>query len=112
MPNYEVPSGFTLGSYFRHLSEEGLKNRLKRIPLENHAIYHERLKTEMDVIEMKGYVGYFLIVWDFIKYAKENGVSVGPGRGSGAGSLVAYALQITDIDPMELKLALRAFSQP
>ncbi|MDR2884692.1 MAG: DNA polymerase III subunit alpha [Deferribacteraceae bacterium] len=112
MPNYPIPEGFTAESYFRHLSEEGLKERLKRVPEDKHATYYERLAMEMDVIALKGYVGYFLIVWDFINYSKENGVPVGPGRGSGAGSLVAYSLRITDIDPIELNLLFERFLNP
>ncbi len=112
LPSYDVPAPYTPESYFRHLSQEGLAERLKRVPGGLHEEYRKRLEMEMDVIEMKGYVGYFLIVWDFISYARKNGISVGPGRGSGAGSLVAYSLTITDIDPIKLNLLFERFLNP
>ncbi|MDR0454045.1 MAG: DNA polymerase III subunit alpha, partial [Deferribacteraceae bacterium] len=112
LPVYDVPAPHTPESYFRHLAEEGLNGHLKLVPPEKHEEYYKRLNMEMDVIEMKGYVGYYLIVWDFINYARRNGITVGPGRGSGAGSLAAYSLGITDIDPIKLNLLFERFLNP
>ena len=112
LPLYEVPEGYTLKSYFIELAEKGLEERLKKVPQEQHHIYHERLKYELDIIIMKGFDAYFLIVWDFINYSRKNNIPVGPGRGSGAGSLVAYSLTITDIDPIRFKLFFERFLNP
>lgn len=115
LPQYDVPEGYTTEEeYFRYLSKKGLEDRLTKlkIPHDQHKIYCDRLEMEMQIIALKGYVGYFLIVWDFIHYARSQGIPVGPGRGSGAGSLVAYALTITDIDPIKLKLLFERFLNP
>ena len=112
LPKYEVPDGYTLDSYFRKLSIDGLKKRLEYISEEKHQIYWDRLNRELDVIISKGFDGYFLIVWDFINYARNSGIPVGAGRGSGAGSLVAYALTITDIDPIHFNLLFERFLNP
>jgi DNA polymerase-3 subunit alpha len=112
LPSYAVPEGYTAESYFRYLAKKGLEERLEAVPAEKHDEYRNRLEMELDVIVLKGYDGYFLIVWDFINYARENGISVGPGRGSGAGSLVAYSMRITDIDPIVLNLLFERFINP
>jgi len=98
--------------YFIHRCEVGLKNRLIHVPEEKHEEYKERLIFEMDIINSMKFPGYMLIVWDFVKVAKEMGIAVGPGRGSAAGSLVAYALDITDIDPMKYDLLFERFLNP
>ncbi len=98
--------------YFVHKCREGLQKRLKFVPPERHAEYRERLEFEMDIINTMKFPGYMLIVWDFIRDAKEKGIPVGPGRGSAAGSLVAYALEITDIDPMKYNLLFERFLNP
>ncbi|OEY67822.1 DNA polymerase III subunit alpha [Marinobacter sp. X15-166B] len=119
LPNYPVPEGMTMDEYFRHVSEEGLEARLARsLSSEDpeyeakRQAYFDRLNFELDIIIQMGFPGYFLIVMDFIKWAKNNGVPVGPGRGSGAGSLIAYALLITDIDPLEYDLLFERFLNP
>ena len=110
LPNYEVPKEFkTHEEYFRKLAEDGLKNRYGENPGKD---ILDRFEYELSVIEKMGYVDYFLIVWDFINYAKTNGISVGPGRGSGAGSIIAYALKITDIDPIKYNLLFERFLNP
>ena len=120
LPNFEVPAPFTLDEYFEHIVREGFGDRLKRLkplgeqgglshPLE---AYEARLAYEIDVIKRMKYPGYFLIVWDFIRYAREHGIPVGPGRGSAAGSLVAYCLRITDVDPLEFGLIFERFLNP
>ena len=110
LPNYEVPEEFsTHAEYFIKLSKDGLIKRYGENPCEE---IQERFNYELSVIEKMGYVDYFLIVWDFINYAKTNGISVGPGRGSGAGSIVAYALGITDIDPIKYNLLFERFLNP
>ena len=110
LPNYEVPSEFkTHSEYFIHLSKEGLKRRYGENPEKE---IQDRFEYELSVIEKMGYVDYFLIVWDFINYARTEGISVGPGRGSGAGSIVAYALGITDIDPIKYNLLFERFLNP
>lgn len=120
LPNFPVPEGSTIEKYLSALSEQGLEERLQvilkgktpeeiavaRIP------YDERLKIELNVINSMGFAGYFLIVADFIQWGKNNGVPVGPGRGSGAGSLVAYALKITDLDPLLYELLFERFLNP
>ncbi len=98
--------------YFVYKCKEGLKKRLEIIPKEEHQRYWERLEYEMDIINSMKFPGYMLIVWDFIDYAKQNGIPVGPGRGSAAGSLVAYALEITDIDPLKYNLLFERFLNP
>lgn len=108
LPKYEVPEGFDSPGYLRHLCFEGLE---KRYPGYNNEL-KERLENELSVIETMGYVDYFLIVWDFINYAKMNGISVGPGRGSAAGSIVSYCLEITDIDPIRYSLIFERFLNP
>ncbi|MDX1757660.1 MAG: DNA polymerase III subunit alpha [Marinobacter sp.] len=119
LPNYPIPEGMTMDDYFRHVSEEGLEARLAGILSKDdpeydskREAYYKRLNFELDIIIQMGFPGYFLIVMDFIKWAKNNGVPVGPGRGSGAGSLVAYALLITDLDPLEYDLLFERFLNP
>ena len=120
LPNFEVPSPYTLDEYFEHVVREGFADRLTRLrglagrgdlahPLD---AYEARLAYEIDVIKRMKYPGYFLIVWDFIRHARERGIPVGPGRGSAAGSLVAYSLRITDIDPLEFGLIFERFLNP
>ena len=108
LPEYQIPEGYTLQSFFRKITEDGLR---RRYPVINQQI-KDRLDYELSVIEKMNFIGYFLIVWDFIKFAKENQIPVGPGRGSGAGSLVAYSLQITDIDPLKYGLLFERFLNP
>lgn len=120
LPEYEVPEGHTFDSYMEKLSRDGLEERLevtfRHVPQEEHAAlrkrYEERLDVELDIIRTMGYAGYFLIVWDFINYAKQEGIPVGPGRGSAAGSLVAYSMRITDIDPITYNLLFERFLNP
>ncbi len=112
LPKYDVPDGYTLASFFIELSRNMLEDRLKIVDESLHDIYRKRLETELDVIVGKGFDGYFLIVWDFINHARKIGVPVGPGRGSGAGSLVAYSLTITDIDPIKFNLLFERFLNP
>ena len=109
LPHFEVPEGFTSEGYLRHLCQEGLMHRYG----EEAGKYQKRLDYELDTIVTMGFVDYFLIVWDFIKYAKDHGIPVGPGRGSAAGSLVAYSLNITDlIDPIRYNLIFERFLSP
>ena len=98
--------------YFIYKCREGLEKRLKIVPKERHQEYRDRLEFEMDVINSMKFPGYMMIVWDFVKEAKKMGVAVGPGRGSAAGSLVAYSLEITDIDPMKYDLLFERFLNP
>jgi len=112
MPVYEVPEGETLESYFRKLAIEGLKKRIAKGQAKDDRAYWDRLEYELDVISKMGFPGYFLIVQDFINWAKRNGIPVGPGRGSAGGSLVAYALGITDIDPIKHDLLFERFLNP
>ncbi|MGH9764092.1 MAG: DNA polymerase III subunit alpha, partial [Blastocatellia bacterium] len=117
LPVYRVPDGETAESYFTRLARQGLEERwesLKDRPARNHGRddYNERLESEIKTIIQMGFAGYFLIVWDFIAYAKKNGIPVGPGRGSAAGSLVAYSLQITDVDPIQYDLLFERFLNP
>lgn len=120
LPNFPIPEGSTVEGYLSHLSEEGLSERLVQLfrnktqeELEAaRPEYDKRLKIELEVINNMGFAGYFLIVADFIHWSKNNGVPVGPGRGSGAGSLVAYALKITDLDPLEYELLFERFLNP
>ncbi len=106
LPRYEPPEGFTPETYFRHLCERGLTERYGAVP---EARARERLEYEMGVISKMGFVSYFLIVWDFIRYGREHGVPVGPGRGSAAGSIVAYCLRITDVCPLRYDLLFERF---
>ena len=115
LPDFPVPEGHDLASYIRELSREGLKERLAHAPLaEGHTLadYEARLERELDVIIKMGFPGYFLIVADFINWGKQNGIPVGPGRGSGAGSLVAWVLKITDLDPLQFNLLFERFLNP
>jgi DNA polymerase III subunit alpha len=116
LPKYQVPDGETLDSYIEKLVERGLQRRYDERRARGQAMeydrYRERCATELAVIQKMGFSGYFLIVWDFINWAKEHGIPVGPGRGSGAGSAVAWALRITDIDPLEFKLLFERFLNP
>ena len=107
LPEYDVPAPFTAEEYLEHLCEEGLRRRYS-----NYEEYEERLHYELDTIKSMGFVDYFLIVWDFINYAKSNNIMVGPGRGSAAGSIVAYCLDITDIDPIRYSLIFERFLNP
>ena len=102
----------TDAEYFTYRCKLGLENRLQHVPEERHEEYRERLEFEMDIINSMKFPGYMLIVWDFVKVAKEMGIAVGPGRGSAAGSLVAYSLDITDIDPMKYDLLFERFLNP
>lgn len=108
LPQYEVPSGYTPNTYLRELCFNGLKERYENASQE----VVDRLNYELDVIERMGYVEYFLITWDFINFSKENNIMVGPGRGSAAGSIVAYTLKITDIDPIKYSLLFERFLNP
>ena len=108
LPKFGVPEGFTPFEYLKHLCEKGLCERYQN-PDDG---IKERLSFELSTIDRMGYVDYFLIVWDFIKYAKDNGIVVGPGRGSAAGSIVSYCLRITDIDPIAYNLLFERFLNP
>jgi DNA polymerase-3 subunit alpha len=118
LPNFPTPNGMPIEEYFRYASHEGLKERLVQLfPREaerekERARYEQRLEFEIGTILKMGFPGYFLIVGDFINWAKNNGCPVGPGRGSGAGSLVAYALKITDLDPLAYNLLFERFLNP
>ena len=108
LPKYDVPEGYTSWEYLQKLCYEGLEKRYGD-PSEE---LKERLSYELETIHQMGYVDYFLIVWDFIKYAKDHGISVGPGRGSAAGSIVSYCLEITTIDPIRYQLLFERFLNP
>ncbi len=119
LPAFPVPTGMTIDAFFAEQSRQGLDQRLERILdprspdfAAQRLPYDERLELELSVIIQMGFPGYFLIVADFIQWAKDNGIPVGPGRGSGAGSLVAYALKITDLDPIEHDLLFERFLNP
>ena len=118
LPNFPTPNGMPAEEYFRFASHEGLKQRMAHLYPDAGARdkqmqrYVERLEFEIDVILKMGFPGYFLIVGDFINWAKNNGCPVGPGRGSGAGSLVAYSLKITDLDPLQYNLLFERFLNP
>jgi DNA polymerase III subunit alpha len=116
LPQFPVPADYDTDGYFRHVSREGLERRLAQFRTlgkkVNEAEYHERLEIELNVIIGMKYPGYFLIVWDFIREAKARGIPVGPGRGSGAGSIVAYSLEITEIDPIPYALLFERFLNP
>ena len=110
LPNYDVPKEYpTHFDYLKKLCDDGIKKRYGDNPSKE---ILDRVEYELSVINKMGYVDYFLIVWDFIHYAKENGIPVGPGRGSGAGSIVAYAIEITDIDPIKYNLLFERFLNP
>jgi DNA polymerase-3 subunit alpha len=116
LPEFHVPAGETLDSHLERLSFEGLRERLgvaagRALPSSAER-YEQRLRFELDVIERCGYSGYFLIVWDFIRFARDHGVPVGPGRGSSAGSVVAWSLRIVDIDPIEYGIPFERFLNP
>jgi len=108
MPVFEVPEGFTIKTYLDKLCLEGLKHRYGEPSPEA----YKRLEYELKIIKQMGYAGYFLIVWDFIRFARSEGIYVGPGRGSAAGSLVSYTLGITDIDPLKYDLLFERFLNP
>ncbi len=116
LPDFETPRGQALDVYIRELAEEGLEQRWPAIvagsPGASREVYRKRLHFELDIIVQMGFPGYFLIVADFIRWAKRQGIPVGPGRGSGAGSLVAYVLQITDLDPIRYGLLFERFLNP
>ncbi|MFL7961571.1 DNA polymerase III subunit alpha [Pseudomonas kielensis] len=120
LPNFPIPDGMTIDEYFRKVSFDGLEERLRvLLPKDTtedyeakRQVYVDRLNFELDIIIQMGFPGYFLIVMDFIQWAKNNGVPVGPGRGSGAGSLVAYVQKITDLDPLEYDLLFERFLNP
>ena len=112
LPDFQAPEGLTKPQYLRKLCEKGLAERYPEAEGEELADLQERLNYELSTIENMGYVEYFLIVWDFINYAKENHIMVGPGRGSAAGSIVAYTLRITDIDPIKYGLIFERFLNP
>jgi len=119
LPRFPIPDGVLMDDYFRHVSKQGLEERLdflldRSAPdfEEKRKPYDERLEFELDIIIQMGFPGYFLIVMDFIQWGKDNGIPVGPGRGSGAGSLVAYVLKITDLDPLEYDLLFERFLNP
>ena len=120
LPAFPVPAGFDLDGYFEHVAREGFAKRLAVWRREEAAgrlrhdlkTYEERFAREVRMIREMGFAGYFLIVWDFIRFAREQGISVGPGRGSAAGSLVAYSMAITDIDPMQFDLLFERFLNP
>src|SRR5437762_3888329 len=120
LPNFAVPAPYALNEYFEHVVGEGFAARLPRLQALyaagslRHSIddYEKRPASEIDMIKRMEYPGYFLIVWDFIRYARERGIPVGPGRGSAAGSLVAYCLRITDVDPLAFDLIFERFLNP
>ncbi len=119
LPRYPVPEGFTTETYLVHVAKQGLEDRLTILFdttsaafLETRKAYDERLQSELNVINTMGFAGYFLIVADFTRWARNNGVPVGPGRGSGPGSLVAYSLNITDLDPLKHDLLFERFLNP
>ncbi len=108
LPKYEVPEGFDSWTYLKYLCEKGMKERYP----EGGEVLDQRLSYELGVIREMGYVDYFLIVWDYINYAREHDIPVGPGRGSAAGSIVSYCLRITDIDPIKYSLLFERFLNP
>jgi DNA polymerase-3 subunit alpha len=119
-PHFDVPDGYTLDSYFEHVTREGFARRMEALRTAGsqgagkHSVseYQQRLAQEIAIIQQMQFSGYFLIVWDFVRYAREHGIPVGPGRGSAAGSLVSYSLRITDIDPLQHELFFERFLNP
>jgi DNA polymerase III subunit alpha len=119
-PHFDVPPGYTLDSYFEHITREGFARRaavLRDLSAQGRlkhslADYEQRLSREIEIIQQMKFSGYFLIVWDFIRYARERNIPVGPGRGSAAGSLVSYSLGITDLDPLQHELLFERFLNP
>ncbi|MCP3980022.1 MAG: DNA polymerase III subunit alpha [bacterium] len=120
LPEFPTPEGYDLDSYFAKVARDGLEERMRELRAEQDAgrllhpleAYHKRLDREIKIIQQMGFSGYFLITWDFIRYAREAGIPVGPGRGSAAGSLVAYTMRITDIDPLQYNLLFERFLNP
>ena len=115
LPKYPVPKGYTSGSFLERLSKEGLEKRFEQrgiIDKKRKEKYYERLRYELRIINDLGLADYFLIVWDLVNWAKRKGIPVGPGRGSVVGSLVAYAVGITSIDPLEFGLLFEYFLNP
>jgi DNA polymerase III subunit alpha len=119
-PKFDVPDGHTADTYFEHVARQGMAKRFEQMRLLTHSSklkksiseYEQRLTLEIKIIQQMQFSGYFLIVWDFIRYAKVNNIPVGPGRGSAAGSLVSYAMEITDIDPLQNELLFERFLNP
>jgi len=119
-PHFDVPAGYTLDSYFEHVTRQGFARRLEILRTQSdqgrlkHSLtdYEQRLAREISIIQQMQFSGYFLIVWDFIRYANERNIPVGPGRGSAAGSLVSYSLGITDLDPLQHELLFERFLNP
>src|SRR5215475_5736925 len=119
-PHFDVPAGYTLDSYFEHVTREGFARRMNAIRSRSdagqlkHGIseYEQRLTQEIAIIQQMKFSGYFLIVWDFVRYARQHNIPVGPGRGSAAGSLVSYSLDITDLDPLQYELVFERFLNP
>ena len=119
-PHFDVPDGYTLDSYFEHVTRDGFARRMEAIRTQSEAgklkhslgEYEQRLAREIAIIQQMKFPGYFLIVWDFVRYARENNIPVGPGRGSAAGSLVSYSLGITDLDPLQYELFFERFLNP
>jgi DNA polymerase III subunit alpha len=119
-PYFEVPAGYTLDSYFEDITRQGFRRRLEQLRSAEtrgrlkHSLaeYEQRLARELGIIQQMNFSGYFLIVWDFIRYAREHAIPVGPGRGSAAGSLVSYSLGITDLDPLQHELLFERFLNP
>src|SRR5829696_1330420 len=120
LPDFDVPAGFTVDTYFEHMVREGFAARLPRLQalMARNALrytldeYERRMVYEIAMIKQMKYAGYFLIVWDFIRFAREHGIPVGPGRGSAAGSVVAWCMKITDVDPIEFDLIFERFLNP
>jgi DNA polymerase-3 subunit alpha len=120
LPNFPVPQKYDIASYFAEVSRKGLEKRLNAqaalfaAKVKKHEVreYWDRLEREIEIIKNMGFPGYFLVVWDFIKYARDHGIPVGPGRGSAAGSVVAWALEITNVDPLEYDLLFERFLNP
>src|SRR6185437_289633 len=119
-PQFDIPEGYTIDSYFEHIARQGFARRLEVLRVHSEqgklkhslADYEQRLARELAIIQQMKFPGYFLIVWDFIRYAREHNIPVGPGRGSAAGSLVSYAMSITDIDPLQNELLFERFLNP
>src|SRR5687767_9761365 len=120
LPKFPVPAKYDINSYFAEVSRKGLEKRLNAqaalfaAKVKKHEVreYWDRLEREVEIIQNMGFPGYFLVVWDFIKYARDHGIPVGPGRGSAAGSLVAYSMRITDVDPLDYDLLFERFLNP